>query len=114
MNFKFRYYFSKRNIGLSKASNFLLSKINSKFLLFTQPDISIKKKDILNLKKIFKVNKNIIFVTPEILQKKKSSKKNRYKVKFTKKIKAACILCDVKKLKKIGFFDEDFFYIGKI
>ena len=105
LKFKFRYYFSKRNIGLSKASNFLLSKVKSKFLLFTQPDISIEKKDILNLKKIFGMDKNIIFVTPNIPQ----NKKNRHKIKYTKKIKAACILCDVKKLKKIGFFDEDFF-----
>ncbi len=105
LKFKFRYYFSNRNIGLSKASNFLLSKVTSKFLLFTQPDILIKKKDILNLKKIFAKDKNIIFVTPNITQKKK--KKN--KIKYTKKIKAACILCDVKKLKKIEFFDEDFF-----
>ena len=105
LKFKFRYYFSKRNIGLSKASNFLLSKVKSKFLLFTQPDISIEKKDILNLKKIFGIDKNIIFVTPNIPQ----NKKNRHKIKYTKKIKAACILCDVKKLKKIGFFDEDFF-----
>ena len=105
LKFKFRYYFSKRNIGLSKASNFLLSKVKSKFLLFTQPDISIEKKDILNLKKIFGIDKNIILVTPNIPQ----NKKNRHKIKYTKKIKAACILCDVKKLKKIGFFDEDFF-----
>ena len=105
LKFKFRYYFSKRNIGLSKSSNFLLSKVKSKFLLFTQPDISIKKKDILNLKKIFKIDKNIIFVTPNTPQ----NKKKRHKIKYTKKIKAACILCDVKKLKRIGFFDEDFF-----
>jgi len=105
LKFKFKYYFSKKNIGLSKASNFLLSKVNSKFLLFTQPDISIEKKDILDLKKIFRTDKNIIFVTPNILR----NKKNRYKIKYTKKINAACILCDVKKLKKIGFFDEDFF-----
>lgn len=104
--FKFKYYFSKKNIGLSKASNFLLSKVKSKYLLFTQPDILIKKKEILNLQKIFRINKNIIFVTPNMFQNKKN-KKN--KIRYAKKIKAACILCDVEKLKKIGFFDEDFF-----
>ena len=105
LKFKFKYYSSKRNIGLSRTSNFLLSKVKSKFLLFTQPDIFIKKKDILNLKKIFRTDKNIIFVTPNFSK----NKKNRYKIRYTKKIEAACILCDVKKLKKIGFFDEDFF-----
>ena len=106
LKFKFKYYFSKKNIGLSKASNFLLSRVKSKYLLFTQPDILIKKREILNLQKIFRINKNIIFVTPNMFQKKKD-KKN--KIRYTKKIKAACILCDVEKLKKIGFFDEDFF-----
>tara|TARA_B100000989_G_scaffold210972_1_gene160082 strand:- start:3433 stop:4239 length:807 start_codon:yes stop_codon:yes gene_type:complete len=106
LKFKFKYYFSKKNIGLSKASNFLLSRVKSKYLLFTQPDIFIKKKEILNLKKIFKIDKSIIFVAPNMFSKKKE-KKN--KIRYTKKIKAACLLCDVKKLKKIGFFDEDFF-----
>ena len=106
LKFKFRYYFSKKNIGLSKASNFLLSRVKSKYLLFTQPDILIDKKEILNLRKIFKINKKIIFVTPSMFQNKKNKKK---KIRYTKKINAACILCDVEKLKKIGFFDEDFF-----
>ena len=106
LKFKFKYYFSKKNIGLSKASNFLLSRVKSKYLLFTQPDILIKKKEILNLQKIFRINKDIIFVTPNMFQNKKN-KKN--KIRYTKKIKAACVLCDVEKLKKIEFFDEDFF-----
>ena len=106
LNFKFKYYFSKKNIGLSKASNFLLSRVKSKYLLFTQPDILIEKKEILNLTKVFKINKSIIFVTPNMFSKKK---RKGSKIKYTKKIKAACILCDVDKLKKIGFFDEDFF-----
>jgi len=106
LKFKFKYYFSKKNIGLSKASNFLLSRVKSKYLLFTQPDILIKKKEILNLQKIFRINKDIIFVTPNMFQKKKNKKK---KIRYTKKIKAACILCDVEKLKKIEFLDEDFF-----
>ena len=28
---------------------------------------------------------------------------------YTKKINASCMLCDLKKVKKIGFFDEDYF-----
>ena len=31
------------------------------------------------------------------------------KLKATKNVNAACMLCDVKKLNKIGFYDEDFF-----
>ena len=48
---KFKYYYSKENIGLSKATNFLLSKVKTKYLLFTQADIKIDNNSIQNLKK---------------------------------------------------------------
>jgi len=103
----FRYFFSERNIGLSGASNYLLKKVQTKYMVFTQPDIIIDEKSILNLTKIFKKNKNIIFVTPTII--KKFSNVRQKKFSYKKKIKAACMICDVRKLKKIGFFDEDYF-----
>lgn len=108
LRFNFNYYFSKKNIGLSKASNFLLNKVKTKYLLFTQADILIDYKSILNLKDIFKKNKDIIFVTPQINSRKNFLHRKK-KFSFVKKINAACILCDVNKLKKIGFFDEDYF-----
>ncbi len=103
----FRYFYSKKNIGLSKASNFLLKKVNTKYMLFTQPDIIVDEKSIFDLVKIFKKDKNIIFVTPIIS--KKSYNIRKKKIFYKKKIKAACMVCDVKKLKKIDFFDEDYF-----
>ena len=103
----FKYFYSKKNIGLSKASNLLLKKVNTRYMVFTQPDIFIDDKSILNLAKIFKKDNNIIFVTPTILTKFKNPKKK--KIIYKKKIKAAFMICDVKKLKKIGFFDEDYF-----
>ena len=37
--FKFQFkYFSEKNMGLSKSSNYLLSKVETKFCLFTQAD----------------------------------------------------------------------------
>ena len=104
LNFKFQYFFSQTNIGLSKSSNILLNEINTTYGLFTQADVSLDKNTINELKKVLKKNKKIIFATPNF--KKKKFKK---KIVFVKKINAACILFDVKKLKKIGFFDEDFF-----
>ena len=103
----FKYFYSNKNIGLSRASNFLLKKVKTKYMLFTQPDIFIDSKSILNLSKIFKRDKNIIFITPTISKKFENFKKKRFIYK--KKIKAACMMCNVKKLKKIGFFDEDYF-----
>ena len=103
----FKYFYSNKNIGLSRASNFLLKKVKTKYMLFTQPDIFIDNKSILNLSKIFKKDKNIIFITPTISKKFENFKKK--KIIYKKKIKAACMMCNVKKLKKIGFFDEDYF-----
>ena len=44
----FKYYSSTRNIGLSKSSNFLLTKVKTKYCLFTQPDIKIHDTSILS------------------------------------------------------------------
>ena len=52
-----QYFSSKKNIGLSKASNFLFSKIKTDYFLFTQPDIIIKKSAIKKLIEIIKKKK---------------------------------------------------------
>lgn len=106
LKYKFEYYYSFKNIGLSKSSNFLISKVKSKYCLFTQPDIKISN---VTIKKLIKaMDKNVIFASPKYVKKinyfqKKSSDK------IVKNINMACILMDVSKIKKIGFFDEDFF-----
>jgi GT2 family glycosyltransferase len=104
LNFKFRYFFNKRNIGLTKSSNLLLKKVKTKYCLFTQADINISSNSILKLFNIIKYKKESILITPNL-----SKKKNNKIFKFVKKINAACVLFDVKKIKKIGFFDEDYF-----
>tara|TARA_B100001063_G_scaffold241351_1_gene268088 strand:- start:376 stop:1176 length:801 start_codon:yes stop_codon:yes gene_type:complete len=104
LNINFNYYYSKKNIGLSKASNILLKKVKTKYCVFTQADIEISFKSIIALKKHMLINKNIIIVGPNF--KKNKIVKN---FEFVKKINTACLFIDVKKMKKIGFFDEDFF-----
>jgi len=106
LKFKFKYFFSRENIGLSKSSNFLFKNVKTRFFLFTQPDIKINSKSILALKRIIIQNKDLIFVTPNFSINSKIKKKN---ISFVKKINAACMMCDANKLKKIGFFDEDYF-----
>ena len=105
---KIEYFYSNKNIGLPKASNILLKKVRSKYLLFTQADILIDEKSIIKLAKIFKKDKRIIFATPNITKKFKKNEKNN-DIAFVKNIKAACMVCDTNKLKKVGFFDEDYF-----
>lgn len=101
---KFKFFYSNKNIGLSKATNFLISKVTTKYFLFTQPDIIINEKSIKYLYQAFKLNKDIIFTGPSF--KKKRDKK---KVIYKNKLDASCMLCETKKTKTIGFFDEDFF-----
>lgn len=105
LKFKFKYFSSDKNIGLSKASNFLINNISSKYCLFTQADIQIDKKDIVKLKNSFSIDKNIIFTSPKF----NSHKIIKNKIEYVNKINLACIMIDVEKIKKIGFFDEDYF-----
>ena len=108
LNYKFKYYYSYKNIGLSKSSNFLLSKVKTKYCLFTQPDINISNNTIKMLKK--SINKDIIFASPKYVKKiKKNYPDKKPKIKIVNNLNMACILMDVSKVKKIGFFDEDFF-----
>jgi GT2 family glycosyltransferase len=107
LDFKFIYYSSKKNIGLSKASNFLLKKVKTRYCLFTQADVNISEKSINLLRKLLLKKEDTIFVGPNF--KKINSKDKLKKYSYIKNLDIACMLCDVKKLKKIGFFDEDFF-----
>jgi GT2 family glycosyltransferase len=105
-----KYYRSKKNIGLSKSSNFLLSKVKTKYCLFTQADIKVDKKSINELKNFFIKKKDFIFVGPKITSskiKKQKYKKREYKI--VKKLDCALLLIDTKKIKEIGFFDIDYF-----
>ena len=100
---KFKYYFSKSNIGLPRATNYLISKVKTKYFLFTQADIFIDEKSITYLRKAFSYQNNLIFTGPSFGKKRKKG----FQIK--NKLNAACMLCNTKRTKKIGFFDEDFF-----
>ena len=78
----FKYFYSNKNIGLSRASNFLFKKVKTEYMLFTQPDIIIDNKSILNLAKILKKNKDIIFVTPSISEKFENLRKKKLFIKI--------------------------------
>ena len=53
---------------------------------------------------MIKRKKETILITPNL-----SKKKNNKSFEYVKNIDAACVLFDVEKMKKIGFFDEDYF-----
>ena len=107
LDFEFLYYSSKKNIGLSKASNFLLEKVKTKYCLFTQADVKISEKSINLLEEILSKKKDTIFVGPnfnKVTLKNKSNKES-----YVRSLDIACMLCDVKKLKKLNFFDRSAF-----
>ena len=103
-----RYFFSMKNVGLSKASNFLLSQVKTKFFLFTQPDVKIENNSIIKLCEILEKKKNLILISPKHKNKGYDTKSKK-QYSYTKEINFACLLFDTKKIKKIGFFDDDFF-----
>ena len=106
----FEYFHSNKNLGLAKATNFLIRKVKTRFFLFTQIDIKINNLSIINLYKSIKDKKNYIFAGP-ILNKNYSKKNLKYKNQFIvqDKIDASIMMCNLNYVKKIKFFDEDFF-----
>tara|TARA_B100000161_G_scaffold235039_1_gene184211 strand:+ start:106 stop:897 length:792 start_codon:yes stop_codon:yes gene_type:complete len=102
LNFKFKYFYSEKNIGLSKAMNYLIKKIKTKYCLLVEPDIKIDNSSIKILKSLVN-KKNCLFVGPSY--KKNKSKKPYF---YTNKFDFSCLIFDVKKVKKFSFYDEDF------
>lgn len=110
LKFNFEYYSSKKNLGNSRSSNILLSKVKTRYCLFTQPDVTVDDLTIKKLVNLMKLRENVIFAGPIIKNnvgtETKDSKQNYIEKKY---LDASCMLCDVKKTREIGFFDENFF-----
>ena len=111
LNADFKYFNSDNNMGLCKSTNFLISKVKTKYFLFTQADIKIDEDSIKNLIKGMDIEENIIFAGPVFNQFKSSGENNQLKqnYEFKFELDASIMLCDLEKVKQIGFFDEDFF-----
>ena len=105
LGFKFKYFYSKKNLGLSKGINFLIKKTKTKYCMITEPDIFINKKSILKLKKIIQINKNYLIVGPNY-----SKKKETKMYRTVKNMDTSCVLFDTKKMLRFNFYDEDFFF----
>ena len=111
LNAEFEYFHAEKNLGLCKSTNFLISKVKTKYFLFTQADIKIDKISIDNLINCMDLEEDIIFAGPVFGSKENLNEGNKltknYKLKS--ELDASIMLCDVEKVKKIGFFDEDYF-----
>lgn len=102
------YFEFDKNKGLSVSSNFLLNQVSTKFCIFTQADIVISKQTIKKVYDFVKRN-DYVFVGPTIISNVSEKKKKKNFFELVKKLDASIMFLNVKKVKKIGFFDEDFF-----
>jgi len=111
LNTEFEYFHAEKNLGLCKSTNFLISKVKTKYFLFTQADIKIDEISIENLIKSMNLRKDIIFAGPVFNSTKNLNEKDQLKEKYELKSKldASIMICDTEKVKQISFFDEDFF-----
>jgi len=99
-----KYIQIDKNIGYSRACNLLFRNVKTKYCLLTQADIKINLKSISKLRKSITTTKNCIIAAPNL---------NNYKItpriKIVKNVIGANFLFDSKKMRKLNFFDENFF-----
>ena len=81
-------YFNIGDVGLGKTFNFALSKINTPYILLTQPDVILRKNCIENLIKGIEKYKNAGMVVPIVFDNKIYSKYDFYDLKYSKKKKS--------------------------
>ncbi len=108
---EFEYFHSKKNIGLCKSTNFLISKVKTKYFLFTQADIQISEISINNLIKSMSLRGDVIFAGPVFKSNDSFDEKKKLNIDYEIKseIDASIMICDHDKVKQISFFDEDYF-----
>ena len=64
LNKSIKYFKMDKNLGIAKAVNFAFKKVNNKFILYLSADTIISNKNILKLKAIFNLYKNVGIVAP--------------------------------------------------
>jgi len=100
------YFLRKENLGFSKGINFLVSKVTTDYFLCTQIDVEISLRTIKNLKKTLVNNQKDSVISVPLVNRNINIKKDQ----ITKNMIGACFLSKTKRFKKIGMFDEDFFF----
>ena len=99
-----KYIQMDKNIGYSKACNLLFRNVKTKYCLVTQADIMINLKSISKLRKSITTTENCIIAAPNF-----NNCKIKSKIKIVKNVIGANFLFDSKKMRKLKFYDENFF-----
>lgn len=107
-------FFNKKNLGFGASSNIGLKKIKTKYGLHLDLDTKFSNDSIIKLVKQANRLKDFIILGPKIKNfnyrsedfKEKKTLKNLNSMNF---IDGCCMLFNMNKLKKFGYFDENFF-----
>ena len=102
---------SKENLGYGAGNNLGLSKVETNYALIVNPDVTLKNDAIKQF--FLRINKveNFGIIAPV----SKNEKYNNFNIDFDKDIKEVenvkgfAMFLNMKNLKKISFFDENFF-----
>ena len=102
---------SKENLGYGAGNNLGLSKVETNYALIVNPDVTLKNDAIKQF--FLRINKveNFGIIAPV----SKNEKYNNFNIDFDKDIKEVenvkgfAMFLNMKNLKKINFFDENFF-----
>jgi len=102
---------SKENLGYGAGNNLGLSKVETNYALIVNPDVTLKNDAIKQF--FLRINKveNFGIIAPV----SKNEKYNNFNIDFDKDIKEVenvkgfAMFLNMKNLKKIDFFDENFF-----
>ena len=99
-----KYIRIDKNIGFSRACNLLFKNVKTKYCLLTQADIKINLKSISKLRKSIATTKNCIIAAPNF-----NNYKIKSKIKIVNNVIGANFLFNSQKMRKLNFFDENFF-----
>lgn len=130
------YHKMDKNVGMGRAANYALNLVEDEYILYLTPDTIINELNILNLKKIFYKYDNVGLVCPKHYDLnntysgnyfchpiKRLKKRSNYEKKiydllskvepigdfFPDSVWGAPIMLRTETIKKIGFFDPNFF-----
>lgn len=113
---------SKQNLGFGGGNNFGLKKIKTPYVLIINPDVEISKESVEKFEKFSKRIKEFSILTASTIDFNKMMNNNLDKVNkdptfidldsnITKLswVPEWCMFCRIKDLKKINYFDENYF-----
>ena len=118
---KIKFVLSKKNIGYGSGNNKIINLCETKYLFILNPDTVLKKNCEDQLLKTLNQNIKDLSILAPISNDinygffdefKNANTKNDFKVDY---VKGFAMLVDIKKIKNIGKFDENFFlYLEEI